>query len=231
MDNRKALLMAWLEEESERQARPVLLLSAARDPDPRGWVQVGVCAIGGALTVAILLCWLVRVGELANRVTVMEQLRLEGFREAAGDPNKSVWKEKGATDRSNGYTFEVLLCFRVFAIAFGTVIGALFLRAGCLLYNKLVGGKGSPSSVPEPLVGKAMVITFVTTLMNAVVEFRLLTALGSFLIMAAMISALLPTTFVRGILVVLCYLLVGICVVVALAVTFGGLLLILTPLR
>ena len=49
--------------------------------------------------------------------------------------------------------------------------------------------------------------------------------------MAAMISALLPTTFTRGIMVVLCYLLVGIVVVAAFAVIVAGLILILAPLR
>lgn len=224
--------MEWLEGEGERQNRQIPLLSAAKDPDLRGWVQVGICAIGGVLTVALLICWLVTAWEQANQVTFVEQLRQEGLRRAAGDPNQSAWwKEEGATVRRKGDTFGGLLCFRMFAIAFGTVIGALFLRAACMLYNKLVGGKGSPSSVPEPVLGKAMVITFVTALINAIVGFELLPALVSLLVMVAMTSALLPTTFARGILVVLCYLLVGIFVAIALAVNFGELILIIHLLR
>ncbi len=46
-----------------------------------------------------------------------------------------------------------------------------------------------------------------------------------------MISALLPTTFARGLLVALCYLLVGLVVVVVLAVIFGGLFLVGPVLR
>ena len=184
------------------------------------------------MTVAILICWLGPGRERVGRLTVMERLRAEGIRSAAGDPNQpSGRKEEAVKVGSSGGAFGLLLCFRAFAIAFGTVIGALFLRVGCRLYNRLVGGNGSPSSVPEPLFGKAMGITFVTALVNAVMGFQLLSASVCFLVMAAMISALLPTTFARGIMVAMCYLLLGTVVVVALAVTFAGLILILAPLR
>jgi hypothetical protein len=227
--DRTALLTAWLEEEGERQRRPLLLTSPAKDPSLRGWVQVGICAIFGTLTVALLACWLVTGWDRANRLTATEQLRLEGFRRAVGDPNQSAWwKGDGATARRNGDIFGAELCFGVFAIAFGTVIGALFLRAGCLLYNKL---PGSPNSVPIPVFSKAMGITFVTALVNASGGFGLLSALVSFLVMAAMISALLPTTFTRGLLVSVCYLLVGLLVVVVLGAVFGGLFLVLAHLR
>lgn len=231
MDDRKALLMAWLEEEGERQRRLVLPLTAAKDPEPRGWVQVGVCVIGGALTVAILICWLGPGRDRVGRLAVMERLRGEGIRGAAGDPNLSPWREEvGVKVEGNGGAFGVLLCFRAFATAFGTVIGALFLRAGCILYNNLAGGERSPSGVPEPRFGKAMAIAFVTALVHAVMGPQPLSALAGFLVMAAMISALLPTTFARGIMVSSCYLLVGIVVVVALAVAFAGFILILAPL-
>ena len=85
--------------------------------------------------------------------------------------------------------------------------------------------------MPELLIGKAMVITFVAALVNAIPGFGFLSALVGLLVMAAMISALLPTTFGRGILVSLCYLLVGWCVVVVLAVIFGGLFIVLPLLR
>jgi hypothetical protein len=143
----------------------------------------------------------------------------------------------------------------VLAIALGTVIGAVCLRAACALYNKLAGDEGSPSSVPIPLLGKAMGITFVTTLVTAVARLvigflvgagsagagaserdlaviaQLLSLPVSLLVMAGMTSALLPTTFARGFLVALCYLLVALFVVVVLAVIFGGLFLVVSPLR
>ena len=142
------------------------------------------------------------------------------------------------------------LCVIVAAIALGTLIGAVLLRAACALYNKLAGGPKSPSSVPEPPLGKAMGIALVTTIVNAVVGFvlGLLVAAGmagagerrtvittqllsfpiSLLVMAGMNSALLPTTFGRGFLVALCYLLVVLFVVAVLAVIFGGIYLIYT---
>jgi hypothetical protein len=227
--DQRALLRAWLEEEGERQRRLPLLTSPAKDPSPRGWVQVGICAILGTLTVALLACWLDTGWYQANRLTAMEQLRLEGLRRAVGDPSQSAWwKGSGATARRSGDTLGAELCFRVFAIAFGTVIGALFLHAGCLLYNKLAG---SANHVPIPVFGKAMGITFVTALVNASGGLGLLSALASFLVMAAMISALLPTTFTRGLLVSVCYLLVGLVVIVVLGAVFGGLFLVLAHLR
>jgi hypothetical protein len=232
VDDRKALLMAWLQDEGERHHRLALPLSAAKDPEPRGWVQVGVCAIAGALTVAIFICWLGPGRERVVRLAAMERLREEGFRSAAGDPNESSGrKEDAVMIGSSGGAFGLLLCFRAFAIAFGTVIGALLLRVGCRFYNRLVGGTGSPSSVPEPLFRKAVGITFVTALVNAVMGFQPLPALVGFLVMATLISALLPTTFTRGMMVVLCYILVGIVVVAAFAVIVAGLILILAPLR
>jgi hypothetical protein len=148
----------------------------------------------------------------------------------------------------------VLLCLLVVAIVVGTFFNAVFLRAACAFYNKLAGGKGSPSSVPEPRLGKAMGIIFVTALVNAVVAFaigllvvpgsttagantssaaiaaQLLPLPVSLLVMASMNAAWLPTTFARGLLVALCYLLVVLFVVVVLLAIFGGLYLVF-PIR
>lgn len=229
MADRTALLMAWLEEEGARQRRPLLLTSAAKDSSPRGWVQVGICAILATLTVALLACWLVMAWNLADRLIFTEQLRREGFRRAIGAPNQSAWwKNEGGTARRKGDAFGAVLCFELFAIVFGTTIGALFLHAACLLYNKL---GGSRNSVPAPAFSRAMSIAFVTALVNAIGGFGLLSALVSFLVMAGLISALLPTTFPKALLVAVCYLLVGFLVVVVLGVVFGGLLFVLTHLR
>jgi hypothetical protein len=119
----------------------------------------------------------------------------------------------------------------------GTLIGAVFLRAAIALYNAMAGGKQSPSSVPEPSFGKAMGITFVTTLVNFGVSLVVNLATGggaaaagptgtggdlvgrlagfviSLLIMATMLSAMLPTTFGRAMLVTLCYMLIVLLVV------------------
>lgn len=159
MDDRTALLLEWLEGEGERQRRPILPPPKAKDPALRGWVQVGICALGAALAAGLFVCWLATAWDLEMRVNCMEELRLEAFRMATGDPNRPAstsrwWKEGGVTTRRNGDTFGEFLCVLFFAIPIGTMIGAVFLRVACTLYNKMADGKGSPSSVPEPPFGK-----------------------------------------------------------------------------
>jgi hypothetical protein len=136
-----------------------------------------------------------------------------------------------------GAAIGVLLFALAIGVAVGTLIGAVFLRAAVALYNKMAGGTSSPSSVPEPALGKAMWIIFASSLAQMVVGLLidLVTGAGpavagargqevdvvaeliffpvSLLIMAGMLSAKLPTTFGRAILVTLCYLLVALPVV------------------
>jgi hypothetical protein len=61
-----------------------------------------------------------------------------------------------------------LLCVLVIAVAVGTLIGAVFLLAAIALYNKMAGGASSPGGVPEPALGRAMWITFATSLVQLV---------------------------------------------------------------
>jgi hypothetical protein len=51
----------------------------------------------------------------------------------------------------------------------GTLIDAVILRAACALFNKMAGGGPSKGGVPEPEMGRAMLITFVTFLVHLVV--------------------------------------------------------------
>jgi hypothetical protein len=150
-----------------------------------------------------------------------------------------------------GAVLGMFLCFLAVGILIGTLIGAVILRAACALYNAMAGGKGSPYRVPEPELGKAMGIVLVTALINIAASFVLGLAVGggaaatgtgvegpalllqlvslplSLLVMAAMLTAMLPTTFGRGILVALCNLLITILVVVAVGVIVGGVYLLL----
>jgi hypothetical protein len=156
---------------------------------------------------------------------------------------------------NGGGALGLVLCSLAFGVVLGTLIGGVILRAACALYNKLAGGKRSPTSVPEPLLGKAMGITFVTTLVNAIagVTIGILIGAGgvaagadqrwtaamvqllafpvSLLVMAGMNAALLPTTVARGLLVALCYLLVVLFVVAVLGAIFGGLFLLASFLQ
>jgi hypothetical protein len=138
-----------------------------------------------------------------------------------------------------------LLCALAIVFTIGTLIGAVFLRAAVALSNKMAGGALSSSRVPRPTFGKALWISLGSSLAQMVVgllvggvgdsgvtvvgsrekEFdvvrQLMSLMLSLLIMAAIISAKLPTTFSRAILVTLCYVLIVILVVgpfVALAV-------------
>jgi hypothetical protein len=112
-----------------------------------------------------------------------------------------------------------MLCGVGIAIAVLTLIGAVILRAACWLYNKMAGGQSSPSAVPEPDFGKAILISFVSMLVNfgagVVLDFAGIAAnIGQtgvnaiswplcFIVDTVMIAAMLPTTIVRGLLVAL----------------------------
>jgi hypothetical protein len=133
-----------------------------------------------------------------------------------------------------------------FLVALFTLIGAILLRAGCALYNWLAKRWQPTRRVPEPLFGKAMGITFVTSVVCVIVGFvifgplvgpdgtvaaargggtalaeRLLSLSVSLLVTAGMNAALLPTTFIRGFLVALCSLVVALFV----GLVVGGVIL------
>jgi hypothetical protein len=125
-------------------------------------------------------------------------------------------------------------------LALGMLIGATFLRTAITLYNKMAGGATSPGSVPEPALGKAMWITLAIFMVQLIAgslihlgtspgtagagrkRVDVVAQLVSFpiglLTMAAVLSAKLPTTFGRAILVALCYMLVVLVVACVLAV-------------
>jgi hypothetical protein len=125
-----------------------------------------------------------------------------------------------------------LLCALAVMLVIGTVIGAIILRAACALYNKLVGGPKTPTSVPEPDFGRAMGIIFVAWLVNLAAGFMLSMVFAGgvgadrvqtmmaqaisipigFLVLAGMIAGMLPTTFGRALLVALLYLLIAVIV-------------------
>ena len=130
-----------------------------------------------------------------------------------------------------------MICGALFGLLIGTLIGAVFLRAACWLYNKMAGGPGSASSVPEPPFGKAMLIALAVAAVNFVVSFVVGFVVGggaaaagakqqgavllaqlvsipiSFLVMAGMLTPLLPTTFPRALLITLLYFVIAVVVI------------------
>jgi hypothetical protein len=150
-----------------------------------------------------------------------------------------------------------MLCALAIGLAVGTLLGAVFLRWAVALYNKIAllnnmmaGGDLSRSSVPYPAFGKAMWITFETSVFQLIAGLlifglfrgdgaaasgargrvvddvaQLLFVPVSFLITLGVLSAKLPTTFGRAILVTLCDMLLVLLVVgvlVAIAVLVFG---------
>jgi hypothetical protein len=138
----------------------------------------------------------------------------------------------------------VLIVFIVF-FAIGVAIGAIILRAAVSMYNRFAG---PTSQVPEPDLGRAMLIVFVTFLVNLLAGFAVGVVFGlgaaghpdqntkiianfaslpvSFLVMAGMLSSMLPTTFGRAALVTICQyvisLLIGLVIAaVAIAVMYS----------
>jgi uncharacterized membrane protein (Fun14 family) len=122
--------------------------------------------------------------------------------------------------------------FLVGTVVLALLFAAFFLRGGAWLYNKFVGGTDAPSAVPEPDLGRAILISFVTMLANFGVGYliglvvgnesqanKLATPIG-LIVNAAMISKMLPTTFARGILVTLCEGLLALIII-------GGVLLVI----
>ncbi len=140
----------------------------------------------------------------------------------------------------------VMIPVVLLALLVALVIPAMILRAAVSLYNKLAGGAGSPGAVPQPSLLKAIGIVFLTWLVNIVVGFTVGAVVGvglaaggaspreaalvaqlfslpmSFLVMAVMLSALLPTTFGRAILVTLCCVLVWVFVLVVVGVLLAA---------
>lgn len=112
---------------------------------------------------------------------------------------------------------EGLLCMGggfIIGVVIGLAVSAVILRAAVSFFNKLAGGIRAPEAVPEPGFGKAMGISFVTGLVNFGVGIVLGLVGGavrthplvvqavsmpvSFLVMGALLAAMLPTTFGKG---------------------------------
>jgi hypothetical protein len=140
----------------------------------------------------------------------------------------------------NGNALPAILCSLAFLVAVNTLIGAFILRAAVSLFNKMSGGPYKPTSVPEPSLGKAMLIIFATSVVNAVMLFAVTSttpppdAVGlrpsgvqltayliispiSLLILASMLTATLPTSFGRALLITLCYIVIAILLALTIA--------------
>jgi len=118
----------------------------------------------------------------------------------------------------------------VLSLAIATLFGGVLLRASVHCYNMLAGGPEAPAAVPEIRLGTAMGVTVVAILVYLALNVVMgdwyfggharrprnhlqvvadvvppLVIIG--LVTGRMLSAVLPTTFLRGCLVALCQML------------------------
>jgi hypothetical protein len=135
-----------------------------------------------------------------------------------------------------------LLCGLIAGVLIGGTIGAILIRAAVWLTNKVAG-----ATIPDPSFGRAFAMAITTVIVNWVIGFvmgivmggaggdpqmiRIVSALisipVSFLVLAGVASAMLPTSFPRACLVALFYILIaiaiGVVIVGLMFMVFGGL--------
>ena len=129
-------------------------------------------------------------------------------------------------------TLAGLVCVACVLALIGMFVGAVILRAACALHNKMDGGREDRTSVTVPSFACAMRIVFVATLVNFVIGFvigftvamffgdsqqaRVLAFLLHFptsvFVLAVLISDQLPTSFVKGLIIALLYVVVAIAI-------------------
>jgi hypothetical protein len=126
----------------------------------------------------------------------------------------------------------IILAVGVFVLL---AIAAVILRAACWVFNKMAGGEGSPGSVPPPGSGKAMlmvlvigVVQYLSGIVLAIIgvitpamsllTVQLISTPISFLVAAGMISAILPTSFSRGLGVAACQFVIVILIIIFIVV-------------
>jgi hypothetical protein len=140
-----------------------------------------------------------------------------------------------------GFAPEALLGLILYVLVM-TLITAVILRAAIAFFNAVSGGRHSPSAIPEPSFGKSMGIMLLVMIANAIASIVITMVMGvgaatvggppaginfaaqggsfvvSLLIMSALLTALLPTTFPRGLLLTLCFGVIAILVGIAIGI-------------
>jgi len=142
--------------------------------------------------------------------------------------------------------FDVFLLETLVMLVVAVFVGAVLLRIAIALYNAMVGGASSPNRVPVPEFEKVALIVFFTAavqLIGGLIVMRVmatgaivtgldgkivgavasLICLAFYILVVPMIlSAKLPTTFTRAMLVTMCYLLVVVLAIGILSVIVYG---------
>jgi hypothetical protein len=136
---------------------------------------------------------------------------------------------------STGELIAVILCVLGTLVLLGLPLTALVIRAAVRIFNRFAGSPKIPALVPLPSLTKGMLIALIASVVNVAVYVTATFATGalstygqpnpqmsftawlisspiSLLVLAALLTTLLPTTFSRALLITFCY--------VALAVVF-----------
>lgn len=114
-----------------------------------------------------------------------------------------------------------LICGMLIVVPIAALLGAVILRAACAIFNNLAG---LHNSVPQPGFGKALGICAATMVVNYAVSFLIAAVFGvaaaangkgptpiaglislpaGFLVMSGMLTAMLPTSFGKSLLLTL----------------------------
>jgi hypothetical protein len=154
-------------------------------------------------------------------------------------PRRAAWPE---LPKLTGRQIGAGLCVLTFGLIVGSAIGSVILRAAISMFNALTGVRNSRDAVPEPTYGEGMGIIFVTMLVNAVAGVVAGIAVGfgcaaagvgeqhaqmvarivsmplGIVVMSSMFSSMLPTTFLRALLITICYMIVWIFIIAVIVV-------------
>ena len=132
------------------------------------------------------------------------------------------------------------LCGLAFLILLGLLFTSLVIRTAVSIFNRLAGSPKTPALVPLPSLAKGMLIGFTASVLNVAIYATSAFATGalstdrepnpqmsftawlissplSLLVLACLLTGLLPTTFPRALLITLCYVLLAILLTAAIA--------------
>jgi SLA1 Homology Domain 1 (SHD1) protein len=142
-----------------------------------------------------------------------------------------------------GKQIGALLCALTFMLIVGSAIGSVILRTAVYLFNSITGVGNSRDAVPEPSYGEGFGIIFVTIIVNIVAGVLAGLAIGfgcglagigedrariyaqivsiplNVLVMSGTFSSMLPTSFLRGLVIAIGYMIVWFFIVIA--IVFG----------
>jgi hypothetical protein len=135
-----------------------------------------------------------------------------------------------------------LLCGLTFVLIVGSAIGSVILRTAVFLFNSITGVRSSRDEVPEPSYGEGFGIIFVMIIVNVVVGLLAGFAIGfgcglagigadrarvyaqivsvplNILVMSGTFSSMLPTSFLRGVVIAVGYMIVWLFILVAIVI-------------